>query len=338
MRFFNTVGPCEPHLHYMLSSPRLTALRVLIERQHYVVLHAPPQSGKTTLLRVLARTLTDEGEHAAVLLSSERAAAAPLDDLGAAEQVLLCAWREAATAHLPAALQPPPWPAAPPGDRIGAALWRWARACPRPLVLFLEAVDALPSPLRLSLLCQLHSGSLHRPHGFPSSVFLCGVRDAYLLDHQFTIAAESLRLQPFARDEIATLFAEHTHDTGQIFTVGARDKVEELSGGQPWLVSALAAQMVEGEHDRTAPLTATHAADAAERLLAGHTAHLAELAAHLRDPRVRRALASVTAGRPLSDMTDDDLRYARDLGLVARDWPLRIANAMYKKLVATTSG
>ena len=130
MRFFNTVGPCEPHLHYMLSSlPRLTALRVLIERQHYVVLHAPPQSGKTTLLRVLARTLTDEGEHAAVLLSTERAAAAPLDDLGAAEQVLLCAWREAATAHLPAALQPPPWPDAPPGDRIGAALWRWARAC-----------------------------------------------------------------------------------------------------------------------------------------------------------------------------------------------------------------
>ena len=105
-----------------------------------------------------------------------------------------------------------------------------------------------------------------------------------------------------------------------------------------WLVSALAAQMVEGEHDRTAPLTATHAAGAAERLLASHTAHLAELAAHLRDPRVRRALASVTAGRPLSGMTDDDLRYARDLGLVARDWPLRIANAMYKKLVATTSG
>ena len=61
-RFFNTAGPCEPARHYLLSPlARLPGLRLPIERAQYFVLHAPRQSGKTTLVRALARELTAEG-------------------------------------------------------------------------------------------------------------------------------------------------------------------------------------------------------------------------------------------------------------------------------------
>jgi AAA+ ATPase superfamily predicted ATPase len=62
MRFFNTAGPCRPDRHYMLPpEKRLPSLRQLIEREHYFVLHAPRQSGKTTVVRAVVEKLNQEG-------------------------------------------------------------------------------------------------------------------------------------------------------------------------------------------------------------------------------------------------------------------------------------
>jgi hypothetical protein len=66
-RFFNTAGPCDPSSHYMLPpASRLPEIGNLIDRQLYFVVHAPRQSGKTTLVRTLAHRLAAEGRHAAV--------------------------------------------------------------------------------------------------------------------------------------------------------------------------------------------------------------------------------------------------------------------------------
>jgi predicted AAA+ superfamily ATPase len=71
-RFFNTAGPCDPRIHYMLPPERrLPAVRGLIDQQHYFVLHAPRQSGKTTYLRSLAPALTSDGRLAALVASCE---------------------------------------------------------------------------------------------------------------------------------------------------------------------------------------------------------------------------------------------------------------------------
>jgi hypothetical protein len=60
--FFNTAGPCDPRTHYMLPPERrLLGVRGLIDQQHYFVLHASRQSGKTTYLRSLAPALTSDG-------------------------------------------------------------------------------------------------------------------------------------------------------------------------------------------------------------------------------------------------------------------------------------
>ena len=173
-RFFNTAGPCKADLHFVLSpARRLPEVRELIDRQSYFVVHAPRQSGKTTALRTLAAELTAEGRYAAALVSAEQGA--PFgDDPGAAENAVLGAFRKAISNQLPPELQPPPWPEAEAGDRIAAALAAWARACPRPIVLFIDEIDALRDDALLSVLRQVRAGHPWRPKGFPWSLALIG--------------------------------------------------------------------------------------------------------------------------------------------------------------------
>ena len=72
MRYFNTAGPCDEVRHYMVpAEPRLPDARRLIDQGQYFVVHAPRQTGKTTTLRSLARTLTAEGRYAALHFSCE---------------------------------------------------------------------------------------------------------------------------------------------------------------------------------------------------------------------------------------------------------------------------
>ena len=71
-RFFNTAGPCVPGKHYLLdASERLLEVVELIRREQYFVIHAARQSGKTTLLLDLRKTLEAEGKHRALYCSLE---------------------------------------------------------------------------------------------------------------------------------------------------------------------------------------------------------------------------------------------------------------------------
>jgi plasmid stability protein len=121
---------------------RVPEVRGLVDGSHYFVVHAPRQVGKTTALLALAQTLTAEGKYAATLVSME--VGAPFaKDPGKAEAAILGDWQMAARAWLPPDLQPPPFPEAPAGLRLSAALEAWALASPRPLVLFLDEIDSL---------------------------------------------------------------------------------------------------------------------------------------------------------------------------------------------------
>jgi len=147
---------------------RIPQVRDLIEQQAYFVVHAPRQVGKTTSLTSLATELTREGRHAALLVSME-VGAAFRSDPGAAELAVLGSWRGDAEHWLPPGLRPPPWPDAPPGQRIQAALQAWTLASPRPLVLFLDEIDALQDEVLISVLRQIRSGYPRHPGDFPWS-------------------------------------------------------------------------------------------------------------------------------------------------------------------------
>lgn len=345
-RFFNTAGPCNPAYHYMLPPlRRLPELRGFIDRMQYIVLHAARQVGKTTAMEALARELTAEGRYAAVVASAEQGQAFP-DDVGAAELVVLGDMRGSAD-RLPEPLRPPPWPAAAPGERVRAALAAWADACPRPLVIFLDEIDALRDTVLISVLRQLRAGYRLRPQGFPWSMTLIGLRDVrdYEIDDgegrlgtasPFNIKVESLTMAGFTRDDVAELYGQHTADTGQAFEPEAIDRAFELTCGQPWLVNALAAQAVDRlQPDRSQPITEEIIDRAAQILIERQDTHLDSLSARLREPRIRALIEPMLAGEALGDIPRDDLRFAIDLGLVrlSPEGGLVVANPIYKEVI-----
>src|SRR3954453_1500062 len=349
-RFFNTAGPCRPELHYMLPPERrLPELRGLIDQQLYFVVHAPRQTGKTTFFRSLAQSLTAEGRYAALLTSCEAGQAAG-GDVGRGINAVLGALRIAAENHLPEELRPPdPDPAAAGEVRLLDLLTRWSRQCPRPVVLFLDEIDALFDNVLISVLHQLRTGYADRPGKFPQSVALVGLRDVRDYRRQvrpevqslgtsspFNIKVESLPLPNFTADEVAELYGQHAADTGQPFTPEAQTLAFELTRGQPWLVNALARQAVEKlVPDRTVPIDAGVIEAAKEALILRRDTHLDSLIERLREPRVRRVLEPIVPGETLSpDVLDDDLRFARDLGLVvSTQQGLAIANPIYREVI-----
>jgi hypothetical protein len=328
-RHFNTAGPCVPERHYMLPPERrLPGVRALIDELAYFVVHAPRQVGKTTALHALAQELVREGRYAAVLVSMEDGAAFP-DDIGAAEDAILASWQLTAETRLPAELQPPAWPDAAPGARIGSALAAWARTCPRPLVLFLDEIDALQGQVLLSVLRQLRSRYALRPEAFPASLALIGLRDVrddkvtsggserLHSSSPFNIKVGSLTVRDFTSDEVAELYAQHTAETGQSFSPAALARAFAVSQGQPWLVNALARQIVNVVvPDRGAEVTEDDIDRARDLLIERQDTHLDSLAERLREPRVRAVIEPMIQGEALDAVPPDVLRFVVDLGLV----------------------
>ena len=354
MRFFNTTGPVVAADHYCI--PPLSRLDVddllrLVRGKRYFVLHAPRQTGKTSALLALRDRLNADGYrcvYANVEVAQtaredvERAVRTVLGRLASrarttlGDEFLEGVYRGLLETHAP-------------DEALIEALARWAAADARPLVLLIDEIDALVGDSLLAVLRQLRAGYDQRPRNFPQSVMLCGVRDvrdyrihsgsantAVAGGSAFNVKAKSLRLGDFSRDDVLALLGQHTAETGQAFTAGALDLVWERTQGQPWLVNALADDACfedKSGRDRSRPIGAEAVLAAQERLILRRETHLDQLADKLREERVRRVVEPLLSGAEARTFTDRDLEYVRDLGLVARDRPVRIANPIYAEVV-----
>jgi hypothetical protein len=329
------------------ATRRLPELQDLVERQKYFVLHAPRQVGKTTALTTFAQELTRAGRYAAVILSMEPGE--PFrDDIGAGEAAILDGWQREIRARLPAELQPPKFPLASPGARIGEALARWSAWSSRPLVVFLDEIDALRDATLLSVLRQLRSGYGLRPGNFPHSLALIGlrdVRDYKVSDGErkhlgtaspFNIKAESLTLRNFGAAEVEELYLQHTATTGQRFAAGAIERAFALTQGQPWLVNALADMILRklADHPDT-EITVAHVDRARDILIERQDTHLDSLAERLRETRVRAIVEPMLAGAALAQLPADDVRYVIDLGLLRMSpmGGLEVSNPIYREII-----
>jgi hypothetical protein len=357
VRYFNTEGECKPAQHYMLpAAARLPDARLWVEREKYFVLHAPRQSGKTTTLTALANELTAAGQHVALRFSCESGEPGP-DDIGATELRVLGGIDEAVSARgFPDEWLPPdPWPDAVPGRRIVKGLQAWARRCPLPLVLLFDEVDSLSGDALSSLLHQVREGFSWRPHAFPSSVAVCGMRR--VRDYKTASGsgepvesgrsspfnnALTFRLANFTVPEVTALYAQRTAETGQEFTPGAIDLVYDSTQGQPWLVNAIAAEITEQMRvPRSETITAAHVESATERLIEARAVHMDSLAARLGEPRVRKVIEPIIAGTmpaAIDAVYNNDVAYARDLGLLAPDKPIRISCPVYREVISRIFG
>ena len=356
MRRFNTEGPVVARDHYCippLERVNLGEIVELVRDKRYFVLHAPRQTGKTSILLALQDLLNggSAGRYRCVYVNVEPAQAAGENVEHAIRTVLS---RLASRAHsLGDESLRDMWSdilaSSGAHDALGESLTRWCMADPRPLVLLIDEIDTLIGDSLISVLRQLRAGYDLRPGSFPQSVVLCGVRD--VRDYRihsgsanttvaggsaFNIKAASLRLGDFTQAEVRTLLAQHTQDTGQAFTPEAVDTVWRQTLGQPWLVNALCRGACfddEAGRDRSRAITAGDVLDAQERLILSRQTHLDQLADKLQEDRVRRVVEPLLSGGDKRPFSTRDLEYVRDLGLVARDNPLRIANPVYAEVV-----
>jgi len=347
-KWFNVAGPCQADIHYMLPPlARLPQLEGLVEQRGYFVIHAPRQTGKTTAMLSLAQQLTDSGKYTAVMVSAEVGAPFPRDP-GAAEKAMLGSWRDSAEDFLPQDLQPPAWPQAEAGQRLQAALRAWARAADRSLVVFIDEIDILQDETLISVLRQLRSGFPKRPQGFPHTLALIGVRD--VRDYKvasggsdrlntaspFNIKVKSLTLRNFTATEVSQLYEQHTVETGQVFEPEAIQRAFELTQGQPWLVNALAKEIVEElVVDRAQSIKVEHFEAAKEILIRRQDTHLDSLASILLENRVRAVIEPMLAGQELANVPTDDRQFLIDLGLVVRNpaGGLAPANPIYREVL-----
>lgn len=346
MRTFTTDGPCDVEAHYVLpSAPRLAEARSLIDRGAYFILHAPDRTGKTTALSALAAELTAQGSHAALLCSAKVAGSAH-GDVVSAQNALLCAITIAAEQHLPPALRPPPF--SPSGEltRIWESLSHWAQVCPLPIVLFFDDLDSLAAVTLENLLQQLETGFLRRPKLFPWAVGLVSrldlrrnrlSEDDDSADVHATGPFESFwssrLLSPFTVEEIRALYAQHFGTLDQAFVPELPDLVHDLTAGHPFFVQALgrelAAMAVSTKRLTNADLAVAH-----RNLVARQISPVDDLTVRLAEPRVRRVLESVFSGTAaIASVAESDIQFVRDLGLLAHDEPVRIADAFHKALV-----
>ena len=348
MRWFNIAGPCQSDIHYMLPPiARLPKVDRLIAQRSYFVMHAPRQVGKTTAMLKLAQQLTDSGKYTALLVSAE-VGAAFLHDPAQAQSAMLAAWQSAASVWLPSELQPPDWSEV---DYISTALRLWVQQSTRPIVLFIDEIDALQDETLISVLRQLRDGYPRRPIGFPVSLALIGLRD--IRDYKvasggsdrlntsspFNIKVVSLTIKNFTLEEITALYQQHTDDTGQIFTPEAIDHAFYLTKGQPWLVNALAKEIVEElVTDESQPIEVDHMNQAKEILIQRRDTHIDSLAERLREKRVKAILEPMLSGQELGEVPNDDVEFLLDLGLCCIDETgnLAIANPIYREVLPRT--
>lgn len=355
-RFFNTAGPNQADQSYTL--PPLTRfdldeVLLLIEQRRYFVLHAPRQTGKTTALLALQDYLNKDGRYICLYANIEAAQAAR-NSVERAIRAITTVIAERAIdvinddfpkkvlvdLRLQSSLE----------NELAALLGAWARHSAKPVVLLLDEIDALIGDALISVLRQLRSGYDKRPTGFPNTVVLCGVRDVrdyriHTSDKEiitggsaFNIKAVSLRLGDFSREQMEALYAQHTTETGQIFTREALDLAWQLTQGQPWLVNALAQQACftdKSGRDRSQAINVQRLEAAKEALILRRDTHLDQLSDKLREPRVRHIIEPLLAGLALDNVPDDDMQYVIDLGLIRRrrGGGIEIANAIYKEII-----
>jgi len=137
-------------------------------------------------------------------------------------------------------------------------------------------------------------------------------------------------------DEIKKLYQEHTNHSGQLFDEKCFPFVYRLTGGQPWLVNALAYEVtyeIKENRDPAVIITPEHINIAKEHLILSRQTHLDQLADKLSEERVYRVIAPMLTGH-LSHAHEDDTEYCVDLGLIKKTASGNVvSNDIYKEVI-----
>ena len=355
MKFFNTAGPVNQEEHYKINPNTrwdLDEILMLIAQKKYFVLHAPRQSGKTSTLLALQKYLNERDDYIVVYTNVEVGQAARNDINEAIRGILsVLVGRMILTVGHKKEIENIFEDIKRKGDYKSALndfLKKISELLKKPLVLLIDEIDSLIGDTLISVLRQLRAGYDMRPENFPSSVVLCGLVDIkdYKIHRSdgeiitggsaFNIKARAFTFNNFTIEEIKTLYLQHTDYTGQKFEEGVFELVYNYTGGQPWLVNALAYEVtfeMKENRDRSVLITKNMIKEAKERLILRRETHLDQLVDKLKEKRVYSVIKPMLLGE-YATINPNDSEYCIDLGLIKKTKQgLVISNEIYKEVI-----
>ncbi|MDR1109972.1 MAG: hypothetical protein LBP92_04550 [Deltaproteobacteria bacterium] len=217
----------------------------------------------------------------------------------------------------------------------------------------MDEIDTLPGDVLVSCLRQLRNGYVLRSKiPFPNSIVMVGMRNIRDYKAQirhdseslgtsspFNIIKKAFTLANFSREDVRTLYGQHTEETGQAFEDGAVEQAMFWADGQPWLVNALADDVIERQmgSDFTRPITGDHIDLAADRLKIDMNVHIDSLMARLHESRVKRVMVPILTGAGPDGQASslEDNQYCLDIGLIKRqsDGSHAPANRIYGDVI-----
>jgi type II secretory pathway predicted ATPase ExeA len=333
------------------ASTRLQGVEELIDEKQYFVIHAARQSGKTTYLKDLANRLNAGGKYYTLYCSLERLQNVT-DPREGIPEIITNIKNKLLLSGIPHSDE-----FAKEANYnnftgvLNTELTRFCMLLDKPLALFFDEADCLSEDTLISFLRQLRDGYNSRPEQvFVHSVALVGMRDIRDYKAQvrpdsnslgsaspFNIVAESFTLKNFTQEEIAQLYQQHTDATGQVFENDAVQLAWEQTQGQPWLVNAIANEIVYKilKSDYTKPVTTELVNEAIQRIIFNRPTHIDSLLERLKEERVRKIVEPVILGTDDINRNSDDFLYARDLGIIRVGDDSRIipANPIYAEMI-----
>jgi hypothetical protein len=336
------------------ASSRLAGINDLIDRNQYFVIHAARQSGKTTFLLDLANRLNREKQYYALYCSLEVAQGIiePEKGIPAIVKRIKLALRHSAIPGAKAFAADADYDDY--ANILNSELTAFCISLDKPLVILFDEADCLSEGTLISFLRQLRNGyNMRSITPFVHSLALVGMRnirdfrahirpDSETLGSAspFNIVAKALTLSNFTKEEIASLYRQHTDETGQPFEPEAVDTAWRQTQGQPWLVNAIAREaVVEMLHsDYTRPVTAEMIATAIQTIILRRDTHIDSLLERLKEKRVQRIVEPVIIGSEDIDALSDDYLYACDLGLIRRNAAgiIEPSNPIYAEVIVRT--
>ena len=353
MKYFNVAGPCIEGKHYMIdATERLyNELMDLINSEQYYVVHAARQTGKTTLLIDLANKINKEGKYYAVYCSLENGYGITDPEKGIKSVIGSI---KSAIKTYSSILKNPFTDNSDLTDFSNVlkdSLTDFCATLDKPLILFFDEADCLSEGTLLSFLRQLRNGYITRSIApFPNSIALVGMRNirdykAKIREKQdtlgsaspFNIITESLTLRNFTKIEVENLYKQHTNQTGQVFKDEALEIIFGQTQGQPWLVNAIARQVIEKQlkNDYSIPITAKMVSEAINTIILRRDVHIDQLLDKLKDPRVQKVIEEVIMGEGDDiDFFSDEYSYVKDLGLIREiNKVIEPANPIYTEVI-----
>lgn len=253
---FNITGSCNPECHYMVDTARrFAAVEEMIDMGEYFTINRARQYGKTTMLHLIWRRLSDrylvvplsfEGvddgafaSHEAFVTAFVNRMARQLADFGH-DKELVKYWQDGSSKTL---------------DDLSNQITVFCNACQKPVVLTIDEVDkSSDNQLFLNFLGLLRNKYLERDlKGLSStfhSVILAGVYDVKNLklklrpddekkyNSPWNIAADFNVDMTFQPDEIAQMLGDYEadHHTGMDIDAISRE-IYKYTTGYPFLVS-----------------------------------------------------------------------------------------------------